>query len=1378
MLLHTPISTSSSHSSLSLLLVIYVTPHIHLNILVSFVSILASSHLCYSTHPSQQPRLIRLYPCFFSFMLLHTSISNVLVSFVSILASCHLCYSAHPSQHPRLIRLYPCVLSFMLLHTPVSTSSSHSSLSLLLVIYVTPHIRLNILVSFVSILASCHLCYSTHPSQHPRLIHLYPCFLSFMLLHTSVSTSSSHSSLSLLLLIYVTSHIHLNILVSFVSILASFIYVTPHIRLNILVSFVSILASSHLCYFTHPSQHPRLIRLYPCFLSFMLLHTSISTSSSHSSLSLLLVIYVTPHIHLNILVSFVSILASCHLCYSTHPPQHPRLIRLYPCFLSFMLLHTSTSTSSSHSSLSLLLVIYVTPHIHLNILVSFVSILASCHLCYSTHPPQHPRLIRLYPCFLSFMLLHTSFSTSSSHSSLSLLLVIYVTPHIPLNILVSFVSILASCHLRYSTHPSQHPRLIRLYPCVLSFMLLHTSTSTSSSHSSLSLLLVIYVTPHIHLNILVSFVSILASCHLCYSTHPSQHPRLIRLCPCFLSFMLLHTSISTSSSHSSLSLLLVIYVTPHIHLNILVSFVSILASCHLRYSTHPSQHPRLIRLYPCVLSFTLLHTSISNVLVSFVSILASCHLRYSTHPSQHPRLIRLYPCFLSFTLLHTSISTSSSHSSLSLLLVIYVTPHIHLNIVVSFVSSLASCHLRYSTHPSQHPHLIRLYPCFLSFMLLHASISTSSSHSSLSLLLVIYVTPYIHLNILVSFVSILASCHLCYFTHPSQHPRLIRLYPCFLSFMLLHASISTSSSHSSLSLLLVIYVTPYIHLNILVSFVSILASCHLRYSTHPSQHPHLIRLYPCFLSFMLLHASISTSSSHSSLSLLLVIYVTPCIHLNILISFVSILASCHLCYSTHPSQHPHLIRLYPCFLSFMLLHASISTSSSHSSLALLLIIYVTPCIHLNILISFVSILASCHLCYSTHPSQHRRLIRLYPCFLSFTLLHTSISTSSSHSSLSLLLVIYVTPCIHLNILISFVSILASCHLCYSIHPSQHPRLIRLYPCFLSFMLLHTSISTSSSHSSLSLLLVIYVTPCIHLNILISFVSILASCHLCYSIHPSQHPRLIRLYPCFLSFMLLHASISTSSSHSSLSLLLVIYVTPYIHLNILVSFVSILASCHLRYSTHPSQHPHLIRLYPCFLSFMLLHASISTYSSHSSLSLLLVIYVTPCIHLNILISFVSILASCHLCYSTHPSQHRRLIRLYPCFLSFTLLHTSISTSSSHSSLSLLLVIYVTPCIHLNILISFVSILASCHLCYSIHPSQHPRLIRLYPCFLSFMLLHTSISTSSSHSSLSLLLVIYVTPCIHLNILISFISILASCNLCYSTHPSQHPHLIRL
>ena len=67
----------------------------------------------------------------------------------------------------------------------------------------------------------------------------------------------------------------------------------------------------------------------------LLFHTSISTSSSHSSLSLLLVIYVTPHIRLNILISFVSILSSFHLCYSTHPSKHPRLIRLYPCFLSF-----------------------------------------------------------------------------------------------------------------------------------------------------------------------------------------------------------------------------------------------------------------------------------------------------------------------------------------------------------------------------------------------------------------------------------------------------------------------------------------------------------------------------------------------------------------------------------------------------------------------------------------------------------------------------------------------------------------------------------------------------------------------------------------------------------------------------------------------------------------------------------------------------------------------------------------------------------------------------------------------------------------------------------------------------------------------------------
>ena len=44
--------------------------------------------------------------------------------------------------------------------------------------------------------------------------------------------------------------------------------------------------------------------------------------------------FVTPHICLNILISFVSLLASCHLCYSTHPSQHPHLIRLYPCFVS------------------------------------------------------------------------------------------------------------------------------------------------------------------------------------------------------------------------------------------------------------------------------------------------------------------------------------------------------------------------------------------------------------------------------------------------------------------------------------------------------------------------------------------------------------------------------------------------------------------------------------------------------------------------------------------------------------------------------------------------------------------------------------------------------------------------------------------------------------------------------------------------------------------------------------------------------------------------------------------------------------------------------------------------------------------------------------
>ena len=139
------------------------------------------------------------------------------------------------------------------------------------------------------------------------------------------------------------------------------------------------------CVFLFPSQLMPIP--FQSFLCYLVLDDCVIRVVPLIYSFLILSIFVTPHIHLTILISFVFVLASCYLCYSTHPPHHPHLIRLCPCFLLFMLLHTSTSPSSSHSSLALLLVIYVTPHIHLNILISFVFVLASCYLCYSTHPP-------------------------------------------------------------------------------------------------------------------------------------------------------------------------------------------------------------------------------------------------------------------------------------------------------------------------------------------------------------------------------------------------------------------------------------------------------------------------------------------------------------------------------------------------------------------------------------------------------------------------------------------------------------------------------------------------------------------------------------------------------------------------------------------------------------------------------------------------------------------------------------------------------------------------------------------------------------------------------------------------------------------------------
>ena len=123
-------------------------------------------------------------------------------------------------------------------------------------------------------------------------------------------------------------------------------------------------------------------------------------------------------------------------------------------------LHTSTSASSSF---------FVTPHIHLSILI---------FLRHSTHPPQHP--------YLSSWL-HTFTSASSSF---------FVTPHIHLSILI---------FLRDSTHPPQHPYLSSW---------LHTSTSASSSF---------FVTPHINCSILISFTSTVISRSFVVSRVPEPH---------------------------------------------------------------------------------------------------------------------------------------------------------------------------------------------------------------------------------------------------------------------------------------------------------------------------------------------------------------------------------------------------------------------------------------------------------------------------------------------------------------------------------------------------------------------------------------------------------------------------------------------------------------------------------------------------------------------------------------------------------------------------------------------------------------------------------------------------------------------------------------
>ena len=276
-----------------------------------------------------------------------------------------------------------------------------------------------------------------------------------------------------------------------------------------------------------------------------------------------------------------------------------------------------------------------------------------------------------------------------------------------------------------------------------------------------------------------------------------------------------------SSISSLLSLLL---LSPHIHLRIIKSSISSLLSL-------------------------LLHISISGSSSHLSPVSFLC---YSSYPSQDPQVVYLQSPFFVTPHIHLRMLKSSISSLLSLLL---LSPHIHLRIIKSSISSLLS-------------------------LLLHISISGSSSHLS----------P-------VSF--------LCYSSYPSQDPQVVYLQSPFFVTPHIQLMILKSSISSLLSLLLL---SPHIHLRIIKSSISSLLSLLLHISISGSSS----RLSPVsFLCYSSVLISISGSSSRLS----------P-------VSF--------LCYSTYPSQDPQVFYLQSPFFVTPHIHLRILKSSISSLLSLLL----------------------------------------------------------------------------------------------------------------------------------------------------------------------------------------------------------------------------------------------------------------------------------------------------------------------------------------------------------------------------------------------------------------------------------------------------------
>ena len=263
---------------------------------------------------------------------------------------------------------------------------------------------------------------------------------------------------------------------------------------------------------------------------------------------------------------------------------------------------------------------------------------------------------------------------------------------------------------------------------------------------------------------------------LCYSSYPTHDPQVVYLQS---PFFVTPQSSYPSQDHQVVYLQSPFFVTPHIHLRILKSSISSLLSLLL---LSPHIHLRIIKSSISSLLSLLLHISISGSSSRLSPVSFLC---YSSYPSQDPQVVYLQSPFFVTPHIHLMILKSSISSLLSLLLLISISGSSSRLSPVSF--------LCYSSYPSRDPQVVYLQsPFFVTHI--HLRMLKSSISSLLSLLLLITISG--------SSSRLSPVAFLCYSSYPSQDPQVIYLQsPFFVTHI--HLRILKSSISSLLSLLLI-----------------------------------------------------------------------------------------------------------------------------------------------------------------------------------------------------------------------------------------------------------------------------------------------------------------------------------------------------------------------------------------------------------------------------------------------------------------------------------------------------------------------------------------------------------------------------------------------